>query len=214
MRKTTGNNVMPSLSSQMHAEEQSVHGLSTAGSQSQDPGGEKAVRETLSVEALFSATYEELRRIARYLKRQENGLTLNPTALVDEAWLKLAGSSGTEFESHLHFKRIAARAMRQILVDAARRRNSRKRGSGEAVMITLTDMAQPVSCDRQFLALHEALDELALLSPRQALLVESRFFGGLDVGETAALLEVSEATVLRDWRVAKAWLAIEIRRRT
>jgi RNA polymerase sigma factor (TIGR02999 family) len=169
--------------------------------------------ERRMIDELFSATYEELKRLAAFFRYNDGKATLSPTTLVDEAWLKLA-KTRLKFESHLHFKRIAARAMREILVEAARRRNSQKRkGDGEAIFVTFSDFAQPVSCDRQFLALHESLDELARLNPRQALMVESRYFGGLNVAETATLLKVSEATILRDWRAAKAWLAAEIRRR-
>jgi len=114
--------------------------------------------------------------------------------------------------SPLHFKRIAARAMRQVLVEAARRRNAEKRG-GDVEFVTFDEAMGVAATSRDdLLALDAALDHLARLNPRQALMVESRFFGGLDVAETAQLLEVSEATVLRDWRAAKSWLAAEIRR--
>jgi RNA polymerase sigma factor (TIGR02999 family) len=112
----------------------------------------------------------------------------------------------------LHFKRIAARAMRQVLIEAARRRKSQKRGGGLAI-VTFDDAAAqtPTGAD-QLLSLESALEELARLEPRQALVVENRFFGGFDVAESAELLGVSEATILRDWRAAKAWLARELRR--
>jgi len=160
---------------------------------------------------LFSVTYEELRRLAASVRRSHPGATLNPTALVHEAWLKLAHSPAFVATSRLHFKRIAARAMRQLLVESARRRNSQKRG-GPAPFVTFDEaLGQPVSCDADILKLDVALEELARLNPRHAVMVESRFFGGLDVGETAELLAVSEATILRDWRAAKAWLAHELR---
>ncbi len=167
------------------------------------------------VDELFSVTYAELRRIAAALKHRDSKATVSSTALVNEAWLKLANSPKLGVKSPLHFKRIAARAMRQILVEAARRRGAHKRGGGgEAVFIPIADCPDvSLSRDRELLALDEALNELANLNPRQASLIESRYFGGLDVAETAALLEISEATVLRDWRAAKAWLAAEIRRR-
>jgi RNA polymerase sigma factor (TIGR02999 family) len=116
--------------------------------------------------------------------------------------------------SRLHFKRIAARAMRQVLIEAARRRNARKRGGADDVVIVTFDdsLQESTSTAQDLLHLNDALDELARIQPRQALMVESRFFGGLDVSETAELLQVSEATVLRDWRAAKAWLAHELRR--
>jgi RNA polymerase sigma-70 factor, ECF subfamily len=162
---------------------------------------------------LFSLTYEELRRLASCVKRGDQGLTLNPTALVNEAWVKLASSPSFAVSSELHFKRIAARAMRQVLVEAARRRNSQKRGGEEAAFITFDEsFAATTECGKEVLALDNALDELARINPRQALMVESRFFGGLGVSETAELLETSEATILRDWRAAKAWLAHELRK--
>jgi RNA polymerase sigma factor (TIGR02999 family) len=132
---------------------------------------------------------------------------------VNEAWLKLAGSPGLAPATRLHFKRIAARAMRQILVEAARRRNATKRGGGIIALVTFDESldAGTESAD-ELLALDAALEDLARLEPRQASMVESRFFGGLDIPETAQLLGVSEATVLRDWRAAKAWLAVELRR--
>ncbi|HZS61159.1 MAG TPA: ECF-type sigma factor [Gemmatimonadaceae bacterium] len=165
------------------------------------------------LDQLFSLTYEELRRLASSVRRGDPSATLSPTVLVNEAWLKLAGSRVISAStSRSHFKRIAARAMRQVLIEAARRRRSHKRGGGLAP-VTFDD-SLAVSTDRadDLLALDAALDELARLEPRQAMMVESRFFGGLDVAETAELLGVSEATILRDWRAAKAWLARELSR--
>ena len=162
---------------------------------------------------LFSVTYEELRRLAASVRRSDPNASLSPTTLVNEAWLKLANSPWLASASPLHFKRIAARAMRQVLVEAARRRNARKRGGGEVLFVSFDDSVQGAdSSSDELLALDRALDDLARISPRQAVMVESRFFGGLDVVETARLLDVSEATVLRDWRAAKAWLARELRR--
>ncbi|MFY9561369.1 MAG: ECF-type sigma factor [Terriglobales bacterium] len=168
--------------------------------------------ERRALDDLFSVTYEELRRLASSVKRGDQSATLTPTALVNEAWLKLANSPRFASTSRLHFKRIAARAMRQVLVEAARRRNANKRGGPAAVVIPLDDARDgAVWSGKDVLVLDRALDELAQIEPRQALMVESRFFGGLDVTETAALLDVSEATILRDWRAAKAWLAHELR---
>jgi RNA polymerase sigma factor (TIGR02999 family) len=167
-----------------------------------------------SIDELFSATYEELRRLAAFAKRNYAGAPLSPTTLVNEAWLKLAHAHRLHFESALHFKLTAARAMRQILVEAARRQGAEKRGGdGEVMFVVFDDSAHPMRCDRQLLALHDSLNDLSRLNPRQAMLVESRYFGGMDVAETAALLEISETTALRDWRAAKAWLAAEIRRK-
>ena len=169
--------------------------------------------ERQAVDELFSVTYEELRRLACSVKRDDPAATLNPTALVNEAWLKLASSPGLASASRIHFKRIAARAMRQLLVEAARRRNADKRGGGDEYQrVTFDEALVPQSnCGKELIALDLALQELARLQPRQALMVESRFFGGCDIAETAALLGVSEATILRDWRAAKAWLARAMR---
>src|ERR1051326_3387615 len=169
------------------------------------PGATLDERRTL--DHLFSVTYEELRRLASSVRRGDPSATLSPTTLVNEAWLKLADSPSFSSMNRLHFKRIAARAMRQILIEGARRRNARKRGGGDVLTVVFDESLQEaVSFGQDLLALNVALDDLARMSPRQATLVEGRFFGGLDVAETAALLEVSEATVLRDWRAAKAWL--------
>jgi RNA polymerase sigma factor (TIGR02999 family) len=169
-------------------------------------------QERQSLDDLFSVTYEELRRLAASVKRGDQSATLSPTALVNEAWLKLASSPRFATTSRLHFKRIAARAMRQVLVEAARRRHANKRGGPDTTVVTLDDSTDAAAwTGEDVLALDRALDELARVEPRQALMVESRFFGGLDATETAALLEVSEATILRDWRAAKAWLAHELR---
>ena len=179
-----------------------------------DPGGDHAMwgQDRKALDQLFSATYEELRRLAFSVRRGDPSATLSPTALVNEAWLKLAGSPQVGATSRLHFKRIAARAMRQLLVEAARRRNADKRGSGATITVIFDDAVQKApSGGRDLLALNGALDELARMNPRQAAMVESRFFGGLDIPETASVLNVSEATVLRDWRAAKAWLAHELR---
>lgn len=167
--------------------------------------------ENSELNYLFSITYEELRRLASTVRRGDPSATLNPTALVNEAWLKLANSPGLATTSRLHFKRIAARAMRQVLVEAARRRNADKRGGQDANFVTFDESLAVAACGRELLGLDSALDELARMQPRQALMVESRFFGGLEIAEIAELLEVSEATILRDWRAAKAWLAHTLR---
>lgn len=161
-----------------------------------------------ALDALFSATYEELRRIAQRVRSRESSLTLSPTVLVNEAWLKLSRSPELTFESPLHFRRTAARAMRQLLVEAARRRASEKRGGPEAHFVTFDEAVHQLAVTgHELLALDAALDELAQSAPRQALMIEYRFFGGLDVIETASLLGISEATLMRDWRMARAWLA-------
>jgi RNA polymerase sigma factor (TIGR02999 family) len=158
---------------------------------------------------MFSQVYEELRRLASFVLKSEANATLNRTALVHEAWVKLRGSPQIADTSTTHFKGIATKAMRQILVDEARRRNARKRGGdGEARIVPLTDSVDaPVAWPEELLALDMALDELASFSPRQARVAESRLFSGMEVDEIAAVLEVSPATVERDWRAARAWLA-------
>jgi RNA polymerase sigma-70 factor, ECF subfamily len=169
-----------------------------------------AAADRRTLDQLFSVTYEELRRLASSVRRGDPSATLSPTALVNEAWLKLADSRQLATTSKLHFKRIAARAMRQLLVEAARRRNAGKRGGCQVTVSFDESLQRPPSGGRDLLQLDRALDDLARMNPRQAVMVESRFFGGLDIPEIANLLSISEATVLRDWRAAKAWLAHEL----
>jgi RNA polymerase sigma factor (TIGR02999 family) len=159
---------------------------------------------------VFSATYEELRRLASAVKSADPSATLNPTALVDEVCMKLAPSQRVATTSQLHFKRIATRAMRRVLVEAARLRNAEKRGERTS-FVTFDESLAPVACEHDLLGLDSALDELARVEPRQALIVESRFFGGFEVAEIAKTLEVSEATIRCDWRAAKTWLAHTVR---
>ncbi|MFL5294326.1 MAG: ECF-type sigma factor [Myxococcales bacterium] len=170
--------------------------------------------ERRALDLLYSATYEELRRLAASVRRGSALVTLTPTTLVNEAWMKLARSPAVGSTTRLHFKRIAARAMRQVLVEAARRKTARKRGGGGMVAITLDDSMPDASASKpeEILALDDALEELSRLEPRQAQMVECRFFAGLDVAETAEALQISEATVQRDWRAAKAWLARAVRK--
>ncbi len=166
-----------------------------------------------ALDDVFSLVYEELRRLAGFIRRHDVNATLNSTALVHEAWLKLKDSPHLAETSADHFKAIAAKAMRQVLVDGARKRNAQKRGGdGVAIFVTLGDSTEALaSCDAELLALDAALEELAQLNARQAQMVECRFFEGLNVAETAALLGVSESVVERDWRAAKAWLAGKMR---
>lgn len=160
---------------------------------------------------LFSAAYEELRGLAASVSRDDPAATLNPTALVNEAYARLARSHTFDVASALHFKRIAARAMRQVLVEAARRRGAQKR-VGRHLLVTLDERIDAATeMTAGVLALDDALQTLHELSPRQAQVVELRFFGGFEVVEVAEVLEVSEATVARDWRAARAWLAGELR---
>jgi RNA polymerase sigma factor (TIGR02999 family) len=160
---------------------------------------------------LFGAAYEELRRIAACVRHSGPNACVSTTTLINETWLKLASSSKLEVDSRLHFVCVAAKAMRQIAVDVARRRGASKRA---AVFITFDDALNvAVSQNRDLLALDAALIELARLNQRQATAVELRFFGGLDPTEIMAVLGVSERTLQRDWRVARAWLETEVRRR-
>ena len=164
-----------------------------------------------ALDRLFSVTYEELRRLASSVKRSDWSASISPTTLVNEAWLKLAASPAFRSASPLHFKRIAARAMRQVLVEAARRRHRAKRGGPEATFVTFDDsIEQAAQTADDLIALDSALDDLTRINPRQAAIVEGRYFGGFEIAEVAALLDVSEATVQRDWRAARAWLAMQI----
>ncbi len=170
-------------------------------------------RSRRDLDHVFSLAYEELRRIARSVVRKDPHATLNPTALVNEAWFKLAATPGVQRSSHLHFRRIAARAMRQILIEGARRRQAQKRGGRDAAYVLLDqDSDGALRSDGELIALDAALKDLSRLESRQAAVVEARFFGGLQTAEVAEVLGVSEATVLRDWRSARAWLALQLRR--
>lgn len=161
--------------------------------------------EKEALDTLFALAYDELRRTARRVRGGRED-TLTTTALVHEAYLKLLPSTLPANDA-AHFKLLIARAMREVLVDAARRRHAGKRG-GADVAVTLDEELQAVPLRAgQLLDLHAALEELALVDSRRAAVVECRFFGGLDVEETAAALDLSTATVKRDWRVARAWLA-------
>lgn len=154
-------------------------------------------------EQLFSILYGELRRQAgRYMRRERRGHTLQPSGLVNEAYLRLAGAPDLDWHSRAHFFAIAARVMRQVLVDHARRRQAAKR---EGCLVTLEDADAPAA-PLELLDLETALRELVALDPRQARVVELRFFGGLDVEETAAVLGLSARTVKREWQTARAWL--------
>ena len=163
------------------------------------------------ISELMPQVYDELRQIAAaHLARERSDHTLQPTALAHEAYLKLVDQSSARFQDRGHFMAVAARAMRHILVNYAERRRAAKRGGGaEHVPI---DEFNPVSEEaaEEVLALHDALDRLATLNERQARIVEARFFAGLPIEETAEALEISPATVKRDWNLASAWLHREI----
>ena len=167
-------------------------------------------------DALWSAVYEELRRVAhRELRHERGGHTLGTTALVHEAYLKLVRLDRVEWQSRAHFRAIAAQAMRRILINHATAKRAQKRGGGvsPAALDDAPDDALAIADERadELLALNEALERLRALSERQAQVIECRFFGGMSVEETAAALDVSPATVKRDWAVARAWLNREVR---
>ena len=165
--------------------------------------------DTGALEQLTPLVYAELRRLAhRYMHRERVGHTLQTTALVHEAFLRFINYPQEQWHNRAHFYAIAAQMMRRILVDYARTNLRTKRG-GEALRVALEDvdvMAQSSTSDIDVIVLDAALTKLAELDPRRARVVELRFFGGLNVDETARVLEVAPDTVVRDWRVAKAWL--------
>jgi RNA polymerase sigma factor (TIGR02999 family) len=165
-----------------------------------------------ALDALLPLVYDDLRRQARrYMRAQPSGHTLQTTALVHEAYLRLFGQSAVEWKGRAHFFGVAAKAMRSILVDHARARIAAKRG-GASRAVTLEDaggIAGPqVGVD--VLALHDALERLAEVDGRKSQLVELRYFGGLGIDEAAAVLGVSPATVKREWTTARAWLRREL----
>ncbi len=165
-----------------------------------------------ALDELLPLVYDELRRQAkRYMRAQPVGHTLQTTALVHEAYLRLVGQSDLEWKGRAHFFGVAAKAMRSILVDHARARSAAKRG-GAARAITLGDGGgiAGVQMSVDVLALHAALGQLAELDPRKSELVELRYFGGLGIDEAAAVLGVSPATVKREWITARAWLRREL----
>jgi RNA polymerase sigma factor (TIGR02999 family) len=166
-----------------------------------------------ALDRLISLVYEELRRLAhRYMGQERPGHTLQTTALVNEAYLRLIDASRVRWQNRAHFFAVSAQLMRRILVDFARAHRNLKRG-GAAQQVSL-DEALPVARepDADLVALDEALTALAAIDPRQARAVELRFFGGLSVDEAAEVLKVSPETVHRDWRVAKVWLLRELSR--
>lgn len=167
-----------------------------------------------ALDQLMPLVYGRLRQMAqRYMRAQPIGHTLQTTALIHEAYLKLVGHEKKEWQNRAHFFAVAAQAMRHILVDYARARNTAKRG-GETAHEVSFDEAAVVTAERaaEVVALDDALNDLANLAPRQSQVVELRYFGGLSVKETAEVLKVSQETVKRDWRMAKVWLLRELER--
>ena len=165
------------------------------------------------LDALVPLVYEELRRqAARYLRRERPDHTLQTTALIHEAYLKLIDQRDVEWESRTHFYAIAAQAMRRILVDYAKTRHREKRG-GDDIKLPLEEAMLVATKEKSvdLTALDEALDKLAERDAQQARIVELRYFSGLSLDETAEAMHISRATVARDWQMAKAWLLRELR---
>lgn len=160
-----------------------------------------------ALDELVPLVHSELRRIARnYMRGERKGHTLQTTALINEAYVRLVDQKHVKWQNRAHFLAIASELMRRILVDYARRRQYQKRGGG-AIQLTLGD-AETIAANRSpdLVALDEALTSLAEIDPRRSRVVELKFFGGLSIDETAEVLKVSTKTVERDWTIAKAWL--------
>jgi len=173
-------------------------------------GGDKA-----AMDKLLPIVYDELRRLAAgFFRRERLNHTLQATALVHEAYLRLVDQSRVGWENRAHFFGSAAQLMRQILVDHARSHNAAKRGGGEIKVSLAEDMALAGPRELDLIALDVALDELAALDGQQSRIVEMRFFGGLSIEETAEVLGVAPATVKRDWNTAKAWLYRRMQKRS
>ena len=169
--------------------------------------------DEVALERLLPLVHDTLHRLAhRYVNRERKDHTLQTTALVNEAFLRLVGQQGVDFESRAHFFAVSARVMRHILVDYARQRAAGKRG-GELRQVTL-DGELPVADGRsaELVALDDALAELEKVNPRGSKVVELRYFGGMNNREAAEVLRISESTVERDWRLARAWLYRELSR--
>ena len=166
-----------------------------------------------ALDKLVPIVYDELRRqAARYLRRERPGHTLQTTALIHEAYLRLIDQKSVQWQNRAQFFGIAAQMMRRILVDHARTKHRAKRG-GSDIRVSLTNATSVTKDpDLDLVELDEALNRLAEIDPQQSKIVELRFFSGLNVEETAAALQISPATVKRDWKVAKAWLYREISR--
>ncbi|MGI8656479.1 MAG: sigma-70 family RNA polymerase sigma factor [Pyrinomonadaceae bacterium] len=160
-----------------------------------------------ALDKLTPLVYDELRRIAhRYMRQERGGHTLQTTALVNEAYVRLVGGQRIEWQNRAHFYGVVAQVMRRVLIDHARRLQNIKHG-GDAQRVSLEEIAVlPHARAAELLALDEALNELARLDARKARVVELRYFGGLSIEETADVLDISAMTVRRDWRAAKAWL--------
>ena len=163
------------------------------------------------VDALLPVVYDELRRLAAaYLRRERPGQTLQPTALVHEAYLRLMKDRPDRWQNRAHFCAIAAHSMRQILIERARARGAQKRGGAQPRVTFDEGLIAAGAQSVDIVALDDALERLAAIDAEQARLVELRFFGGLTIEETAEAMNISPATVKRHWTVARAWLAREL----
>jgi len=164
-----------------------------------------------AMDELYASVYPRLRRIAgARLRGQRRDATLGTTALVHEAYMKVAGKPGSDYADRGHFFALAARAMRQVILNHAEKRHAAKRG-GDAIAVTLGDTPVQPDADAEIIALDAALSRLSAMSERQGHVVECIFFAGLTVEETAEALDISTATVKRDWATARAWLYRELR---
>jgi len=168
-----------------------------------------------AAEELLPLVYEELRRLAASkMANEAPGQTLQPTALVHEAWLRLGGSEAPSFQNRAHFFGAAAEAMRRILIERARRRVAAKRGAGAAMVdVDEIEIPSPLADDDQLLAVNEALEKFAALDPRKAELVKLRYFVGMSFDEAAAALGIAVPTAKQWWAYARAWLTVELRAR-
>ena len=166
-----------------------------------------------ALERLMPLVYEELRRIARhYLKGERQGHTLESTALVHEAFLRLVDQRNVQWQNRAHFFGIASQMMRRILVDHARKRHAAKRNAALYRLSSVTGVAAVLERDPDLLALDQAIDGLTALDADQGRIVELRYFGGLTIEETAEVMGISPATVKREWATARLWLRREIRK--
>jgi len=168
--------------------------------------------EQAALDRMLPIVHAELRRLARrYMRDERVGHTLQASALVNEAYMRLVDADGVEWQNRTHFFAVSARLMRQILVDYARKRGGQKRG-GKAGAVSLDEaMAARIPLDEDLIAVHEALLRLSEIDARKDQIVELRFFSGLTEEETAEVLNISPETVRRDWRFAKAWLRNELK---
>ena len=175
--------------------------------------------DAAALDRLTPLVYEELRRLARnYMRKEQRGHSLQATALVNEAFIRLVDARAVDWQDRAHFFAVSAKMMRRVLVDAARTKASAKRGGraervDHSTAVNLDQFpATPADVSAQLCALDDALNTLAAMDPRRAHVVELRYFGGLSVEETGHVLQISLQSVMRDWKLARAWLARELSR--